>query len=210
MKLRVASLFAGVGGIDLGFDKAGAKTVWANEIDKKCAITYKANFKSKLVVDDIQKIKGKDIPKVDMLVAGFPCQPFSVAGYRKGFKDERGNMFFEIMRLVDEMSEVDNKPRVIFLENVKNLQGHDHGKTFKVIKSTLEEQGYFVKFKVLNTCEYGNIPQNRERIFIVCFLDHKAYDKFEWPSKKKLTNTLKKVVSFDEDVPDKYYYSDSL
>lgn len=210
MKLKVASLFAGIGGIDLGFDKAGAKTIWANEIDEKCSITYSANFKSDLVVEDIQKIKGSDIPKVDLLVAGFPCQPFSVAGYRKGFKDDRGNMFFEIIRLVEEMTEVDNKPKVIFLENVKNLQSHDHNNTFKIIKKTLEEHGYFIHFKVLNTCEYGNIPQNRERIFIVCFLDKKAYDRFEWPKKKRLTNTIERIVKFDEDVPDKYYYSDSL
>lgn len=206
-KYKMASLFAGIGGIDYGFEFAGIQPVWANEIDKYCAVTFTANHKDiKLIVDDICNIKGKNIPKVDILAGGFPCQPFSIAGYRKGFEDDRGNMFFQIMRLVDEMADNKNKPRVIFLENVKNLKTHDKGHTFDVIKSKLEEHGYYVTEKVLNTCEYGNLPQNRERIFIVGFLNKKDYEKFKWPNKLALTQTIDKVVDWDTEVDKKYLY----
>lgn len=206
-KYKIASLFAGIGGIDYGFEYAGALPIWANEIDKYCSVTFRANHKNtKLIVDDICNIKGKDIPKVDILTGGFPCQPFSVAGYRKGFKDDRGNMFFQIMRLVEEMEDNNNKPRVLFLENVKNLKTHDKGNTFKVIKETLEAHGYYVTEKVLNTCEYGNLPQNRERIFIIAFLNKDDFDKFEWPEKVKLTTTIDKIVDWNKDVDKKYKY----
>ena len=206
-RLKMASLFAGIGGIDLGFKNAGFQPIWANEIDKYCAITFNANHKDiKLVVDDICNIKGKDIPKIDVLSAGFPCQPFSIAGYRKGFEDDRGNMFFQIMRLVKEMAENNNKPRVLFLENVKNLKTHDNGNTFKVIKETLEHYGYFVEAKVLNTCEYGNLPQNRERIFIIGFLNENDYKNFKWPKKIPLKNTIETIVDWNKEVPKKYLY----
>lgn len=206
-KYKMASLFAGIGGIDYGFKFAGIQPVWANEIDKYCAVTFTANHKDiKLIVDDICNIKGKNIPKVDILAGGFPCQPFSIAGYRKGFEDDRGNMFFQIMRLVDEMADNKNKPRVIFLENVKNLKTHDKCHTFDVIKEKLEEHGYYVKEKVLNTCEYGNLPQNRERIFIVGFLNKKDYENFKWPNKITLTKTIDKVVDWDAEVDKKYLY----
>ena len=206
-KYKVASLFAGIGGIDYGFEFAGIQPVWANEIDKYCAVTFTANHKNiKLIVDDICNIKGKDIPKVDILAGGFPCQPFSIAGYRKGFEDDRGNMFFQIMRLVDEMTDNKNKPRIIFLENVKNLKTHDKGHTFDVIKEKLEEHGYYVTEKVLNTCEYGNLPQNRERIFIVGFINKKDYDSFKWPNKIALIKTIDKVVDWDAEVNKKYLY----
>lgn len=206
-KYKMASLFAGIGGIDYGFEFAGIQPVWANEIDKYCAVTFTANHKNiKLIIDDICNIKGKDIPKVDILAGGFPCQPFSIAGYRKGFEDDRGNMFFQIMRLVDEMADNKNKPRVIFLENVKNLKTHDKGHTFDVIKERLEQHGYYVTEKVLNTCEYGNLPQNRERIFIVGFLNKKDYDNFKWPNKIALTKTIDKVVDWDAEVDKKYLY----
>lgn len=210
-KYKIASLFAGIGGIDYGFEQAGANPVWANEIDKYCAVTFTANHKkTKLVVDDICNIKGKDIPKVDILTGGFPCQPFSVAGYRKGFEDDRGNMFHQIMRLVDEMEENNNKPRVIFLENVKNLKTHDNNNTFTVIKNELEKRKYTVTEEVLNTCEYGNTPQNRERIFIIGFLNPNDAGKFKWKNipKIKLTNTIDKVVDWDAEVDNKYLYEE--
>ncbi len=206
-KYKVASLFAGIGGIDLGFKKAGATPVWANEIDKYCAITFRANYKStKLVVDDICNVKGSDIPKVDILTGGFPCQPFSVAGYRKGFDDDRGNLFFQIMRLVDEMEVNNNKPRVIFLENVKNLKTHDKGNTFRVIKETLEDKGYTVEAHILNTFEYGNLPQNRERIFIIGFLKEEDAKNFKCPEKISLTNTIDKIIDWNKEVDEKYIY----
>lgn len=206
-KYKIASLFAGIGGIDLGFEKAGALPIWANEIDKYCAVTFTNNHKkTKLIVEDICNIKGKDIPRVDILTAGFPCQPFSIAGYRKGFEDDRGNMFFQIMRLVDEMEANNNKPRVILLENVKNLKTHDKGNTFKVIKDTLEKHDYNVIEDVLNTREYGNLPQNRERIFIIAFLNKKDLANFKWPKPQKLTNTIDKVIDWNFDVNKKYIY----
>lgn len=210
-KYKMASLFAGIGGIDYGFEQAGAEPIWANEIDKYCAVTFNANHKKiKLVVDDISNIKGSDIPKIDILSAGFPCQPFSIAGYRKGFEDDRGNMFHQIMRLVDEMEVCNNKPRVLFLENVKNLKTHDKGYTFKVIKNELEKRKYIVKEKILNTCEYGNVPQNRERIFIVCFLNLEDSKNFDWKNipKIKLSNTIDKVIDWDADVVKKYLYEE--
>lgn len=209
MKRKIASLFAGIGGIDLGFEHAGAESIWANEIDKYCAITFIANHpKTKLIVDDICNIKGKDIPQIDILTGGFPCQPFSIAGYRKGFEDDRGNMFFQIMRIIDEMGKNNNKPRIIFLENVKNLKTHDNGNTFKVIKEMLEKSGYYVTEKVLNTCEYGDIPQNRERIFIIGFLKKKDFNNFSWNNipKIKLENKINRVVNWDSDEDKKYQY----
>ena len=206
-KYKIASLFAGIGGIDYGFEQAGANPVWANEIDKYCAITFTANHKkTKLVVDDICNIKGKDIPKVDILTGGFPCQPFSVAGYRKGFEDDRGNMFHQIMRLVDEMEENNNKPRVIFLENVKNLKTHDNNNTFTVIKKELEKREYTVTEEVLNTCEYGNTPQNRERIIIVGFKNHNI--KFEFPEPQNINVKLGDIL--EKAVDPKYTISDKL
>ena len=207
-KYKMASLFAGIGGIDLGFKEAGVSSIWANEIDNTCAITFSENHKNtKLVVDDICNVKGDTIPNVDILAGGFPCQPFSIAGYRKGFQDERGNMFFEIMRLIKEMNENNNKPKVIFLENVKNLVTHDNGNTFKIIKEQLQNSGYYLHYKVLNTYEYGNAPQNRERIFIIGFLDKNAYERFQWPKKIKLTNTLDKIIGWDKEENPKYYYT---
>lgn len=204
---KLASLFAGIGGIDYGFEFAGANPIWANEIDKYCAFTFNANHKStKLVVEDICNIKGKDIPKIDILTGGFPCQPFSIAGYRKGFEDDRGNMFFQIMRLVNELEECNNKPRILFLENVKNLKTHDNGNTFVVIERELKKHGYIVDTKIMNTCEYGNIPQNRERIFIVGFLNEQDHTNFKWPDKLKLTNTIDKVVDWNANVDKKYLY----
>ncbi len=206
---KMASLFAGIGGIDYGFEQAGVIPVWANEVDKYCAITFTLNHKkTKLIVDDICNIKGKDIPKIDILSAGFPCQPFSIAGYRKGFQDNRGNMFRQIMRLIDEMEKNNNKPRILFLENVKNLKTHDNGHTFDIIRSELEKRKYIVKEKILNTCEYGNVPQNRERILIVCFLNASDSQNFDWENicKIKLTNTIEKVVDWNADVDKKYLY----
>lgn len=211
-KYKIASLFAGIGGIDYGFEQAGAKCIWANEIDKNCASVYILNHNNKLVVDDICNIKGQEIPKIDILAGGFPCQPFSIAGCRKGFEDDRGNMFHQIMRIVDEMKQNDNKPRIVFLENVKNLQSHDNGQAYGVIKKELEKRKYLVTEKILNTCEYGNIPQNRERIFIVAFANKKDFEKFSWDDIPKIpcTQTLEKIINWDENVDSKYIYNKSI
>lgn len=200
---KLAGLFGGVGGIELGFKLAGFKPVWANEIDQNAAKTYSLNHNYKLEVKDIHNVEANELPHdVEIITGGFPCQAFSVAGYRKGFEDERGNLFFEILRIVKYI-----KPRVVFLENVKNLVGHDNGNTFRVIKESLEAHGYHVKDKVLNGSEYGNVPQNRERIYIVAFLDKRDYEKFDFPNPIPLENTLSNVIDFDTKVDDKFYYT---
>lgn len=202
--MRIASYFAGVGGIDLGFEMAGiGHTVYANEVDAYPAQTFKANFDCKLVVEDIRNVDEKELPDFDILLGGFPCQAFSLAGYRKGFEDERGNLFFDLVRII-----ACKKPRIVFLENVKNLVGHDNGNTFSVILECLKEHGYHVKYKVLNACEYGNIPQNRERIYIVAFSDERVYRAFEFPDPIPLTTQLRDVIDFDNEQDSKYYYTE--
>ncbi|MCX6721793.1 MAG: transcriptional repressor LexA, partial [Candidatus Staskawiczbacteria bacterium] len=161
---KTIDLFAGVGGIRIGFEKAGFNTVFANDFDVPCKVTYDLNFKrSKLTVEDIRKIGITDLPEFDFLLAGFPCQAFSIAGYRQGFNDEkgRGNLFFDIARIIEA-----KKPEGFLLENVKNLKSHDGGKTFQIIEKTLQDLGYHLKIRVLNSADYGNIPQNRERIYL--------------------------------------------
>lgn len=211
MSKNVISFFAGVGGIDIGFSQAGDfETVYANEFDKNAQHTFETNFKNADIILDRRDIRLVDPTyghgrlgevKADVLLAGFPCQPFSIAGYRKGLDDERGDLFFETLRIIKE-----KQPKVVFLENVKNLVTHDHGNTFKVIREFLVHAGYYIKWKVLNAKEYGNIPQNRERIYIVGFKDKETFDKFEFPKKIPLNKSLKDVISFDKKVDDKYYY----
>ena len=160
-------LFAGIGGIRLGFDKVFEKnieTVFVSEWDKKAQETYRANFKDKFDIQgDITEIKESEVPQHDILLAGFSCQAFSLAGLKKGFEDARGTLFFDVARIAEY-----HKPKVIFCENVKNLINHDRGKTFKVITRILENLGYKVYEKVLNSKNFG-VPQNRERIYIVAF-----------------------------------------
>lgn len=207
-KYKLASFFAGIGGIDLGFEKSGIESVWANDIDHTCQTTYSLNFpKKKFVLDDISNIKGKDIPSVDIIAGGFPCQPFSIAGHRKGFEDDRGGLFFQITRIIEEMDKNNNKPKVIFLENVKNLFTHENGETYLRIKDELKKLGYIVFEKILNTNDYGNLPQNRERLFIVAFLDITVADKFKWPHKVKLSNSISELINWDATVNEKYYYT---
>lgn len=202
-KWRTVDLFAGVGGIRLGFERAGFSTVFANDFEAKCADTYNQNFDTaKLVVEDITKIHTKDIPDCDFVLGGFPCQAFSIAGYRKGFSDEkgRGNLFFDVARILE-----DKQPTGFLLENVKNLRTHDGGNTFRVIEQTLEELGYHIKSKVLNSMEYGNVPQNRERIYIVGFRDKTRTEAFEFPKPIPLTKSIKDIL--EKDVDKKYYYN---
>ncbi|MDX5981309.1 DNA cytosine methyltransferase [Exiguobacterium profundum] len=202
-KYRMASLFAGVGGLDLGFELTGKfKTVWANEFDVRAAQTYKANFESTLVVEDIHNLDPADAPDFDILLAGFPCQAFSVAGYRKGFEDDRGDLFFEALRFIKA-----KQPEVVLLENVKNLVGHDNGNTFKVIREALEAHDYFLKYQVLNAKEYGNTPQNRERIYVIGFKNKEAFKNFVFPMPIPLEKSLKDIIDFDKELDEKYYYT---
>lgn len=204
-KLKVLSFFAGVGGIDLGFEQTKKfKTIYANEFDEYAKMTFEVNFNIKVDCRDINTVKTDEVPECDVIIGGFPCQAFSIAGYRQGFNDEkgRGNLFFEMCRFIK-----DKKPRVVFLENVKNLVGHDNGNTFRVILESLENLGYHVKYQVLNAKDYGNVPHGRERIYIVGFLNKEEYKNFEFPKPIKLTTKLSDVISFNEEVDDKLYYT---
>ena len=202
--LKCASFFAGVGGIDLGFEQVGFKTIYANEFDSFPVKTYETNFPIKVDCRDINDVQTSEIPNFNIMLAGFPCQAFSVAGYRQGFNDEkgRGTLFFQLVRIFKE-----KKPNVIFLENVKNLVSHDGGKTFRIIIEALETEGYYVKYQVLNTMEYGNIPHNRERIYIVGFLDKEAYKEFDFPKPIELTTQLSHVIDYESKLDDRYYYT---
>lgn len=205
-KLKCASFFAGVGGIDKGFELTKAfDVVYANEFDPYPVRTYELNSDIKVDCKDIREVNPDEIPDFDVCLAGFPCQAFSVAGYRQGFKDDkgRGTLFFEVARIIEA-----KRPQIVFLENVKNLVGHDNGNTFSVILDTLHQLGYHVKYSVLNAMEYGNIPQNRERIYIVGFLDENQCKKFEFPEKVALTKKLSDVIDFHTQLNEKYYYTD--
>jgi DNA (cytosine-5)-methyltransferase 1 len=202
-KYRTVDLFAGIGGIRLGFEKSGFSTVFANDFEPNCKETYDLNFKdSKLVVEDIRKIGIDDLPEFDFLLGGFPCQAFSIAGYRQGFNDkkDRGNLFFDIARIIEA-----RKPEGFLLENVKNLKNHDQGKTFRVIEEALKGLGYHIKVQVLNSMDYGNIPQNRERIYIVGFKNKEFADKFSFPRPIELTQKITDIL--EDEVDEKYYYN---
>ena len=175
----LGGLFSGIGGIESGFEKAGFKTLWSNENDPYSVRSFKHNYKHQLYAEDIRKVDFKKLKPVDVLVGGFPCQAFPVAGYQKGFKDPRGNLFFDICRAITELPKM---PKVVMLENVKNIRGHDGGKTAKVITKSLRDLGYSVFWNVFNTSVHTDIPQNRERTFIIGFKDEADWD-FE-PNKK--------------------------
>ncbi|MFL2660016.1 MAG: DNA (cytosine-5-)-methyltransferase [Alphaproteobacteria bacterium] len=205
-KLTVGSMFSGIGGICSAFKQAGFDISWANEIDDKACKTYKLNFpNTNLIEQDVHKIQPDDNLEVDIITSGFPCQAFSVAGYRKGFDDDRGNLFFETARFIDKL-----KPKSYLLENVKNLKGHDKGNTLKVIQKTLEEDlGYsFIPF-ILNSKDYGNIPQTRERIYIVGFRNEaKGGEKtsnFKIPEPIKRELNIQDMID-ENSVEDKHYY----
>lgn len=172
-KFTFIDLFAGIGGIRLPFQGLGGKCVFSSEWGESAKKTYALNF-GETPYGDITQIGAREIPDHDILLAGFPCQAFSIAGYREGFADRkgRGNLFFDIYKILKE-----KQPKAFLLENVKNLKGHDKGNTFRVITEYLEEAGYDVSSRVLNAMEYGNVPQNRERIYIVGFLNKKGIAK---------------------------------
>ena len=288
---KVGSLFAGVGGVCLGFqnahiDNKNYKIVWANEMDEYACETYKNNFSHKLIHGDINKVLNPEIiksqleeyikevndthnlrkednynvkedeysndekkkienlkseydyyikkheeilgEKLDILLGGFPCQAFSIAGERKGFEDDRGNLFLSIINLINQLQTkygndgahgIDGKPRILFLENVKNLKNHDGGRTYQVIKAELEKIGYIIKEHVLNTMDYSDLPQNRERIYIIGFLnkeDAESFDLFEKIElyrrvkiKEDRIRDIKEIINYDVDKEgyEKYYYT---
>ena len=200
---RAIDLFAGIGGIRLGFQKAfdnQIEFVFASEIDKYARMTYESNF-GDIPHGDITKIEPQDIPAFDFLLGGFPCQPFSHAGLKKGFDDIRGTLFFDIAKIVEF-----HNPKVVFLENVKGFKNHDKGNTFAVVKRTLNELGYKVFAEVLNAKDFG-VPQNRERIYIIGFLNQDIEFTFPIGGDKyvKLGNILETKVDSKYTISDKLW-----
>ncbi|WP_226672831.1 DNA cytosine methyltransferase [Rossellomorea aquimaris] len=205
-------MFAGIGGTCLGFEQAGARIVWANEMDKNACITYRHmhNGAPYLMEGDISEIDKTIIPRLDILIAGFPCQAFSIAGYRRGFNDDRGNVFFQILEVLEAQLQVYGElPKALMLENVKNLRTHDKGNTFNVIKESLEAYGYHVDSEVLNSMDYGDVPQNRERIYIVAFLDEDELIRFRWPDPEEPTVGLNDIIDRDNHLDERFYYDET-
>lgn len=200
----VVSLFSGIGGLDLGFEFAGFNLVWANDFDKFAVQTYKANVNENIVFGDIREVKNL-IPDHDVLIGGFPCQPFSTLGKLKGFQDEvRGTLFFEILDIIKS-----HNTKIVVLENVKNLVNHDSGNTFKRIITELNEAGFICYHQILNSCDFG-IPQRRNRVFIVAF-NKKFFSSeilFSFPIKEELKVTTQDLL--DKDVPAKYFLTKKL
>ena len=190
--ITVVDLFAGIGAMHMAFASYGARIIFASEIDKEAAEIYEANYELK-PEGDITKIDANSIPDHDILCAGFPCQPFSSAGKKLGFEDRRGNLFFEVARIVRV-----KQPKAILLENVKNLVSHDGGKTFRVILSTLDELGYDVSYKVLNAVKFG-IPQKRERIFILATRKDLCIDSFVLPGGSYSNVHLEDILLDDDE-----------
>ena len=201
-ELRFIDLFSGIGGIRLPFGELGYKCVFSSEWDKAACKTYEANF-GDIPHGDITKIREEDIPQHDLLLAGFPCQAFSIMGKMKGFADTRGTMFFEIERILSY-----HKPKAILLENVKQLTTHDGGNTFKVILERLSALGYSVKYKVLNALDFG-LPQKRERVIIVGFLDSEIAEKFNFDFEKVPYN-LAEILEDDSKIDSSFFASEFI
>lgn len=191
-------LFAGLGGFRIALESLGAKCVYSNEWDKPVQRVYAENF-GETPDGDITKVDELTIPDHDILCAGFPCQAFSISGKQRGFEDSRGTLFFDVARIVKA-----KKPKIIFMENVKNFTTHDNGQTLKIVKSTIEELGYTFNQKVLNSVNYG-IPQKRERIYMVCFRKDLKISNFEYPKPFKLQRHVEDFLLDDECLPNILY-----
>jgi DNA (cytosine-5)-methyltransferase 1 len=202
-KLKLVDLFSGTGAFSYAFENTNnVDVVVANDMVKESSEIYNLNFNHPFILQDLNTIDVTDIPSHDILTGGFPCQPFSIAGKRDGFEDTRSNVFWKILEIIDY-----HDPKCVILENVKNLTSHDNGNTFETIKNNLENKGYHICFKILNTSEITGIPQNRERIYIVCLKSEQAFNKFnlEFQQKDKLT-----ISDFlEKEVDDKYYYKET-
>ena len=203
MELTVGSLFSGIGGIDIAFQQAGFKVAWAIEKDTACCRTYRHNFKDvTLIEQDIRCVNPSGLESVDVIIAGFPCQPFSIAGKQRGFDDERGHLFYEVRKFISAY-----KPRFVFLENVPNLMEHNEGKTFLAVHDVLANLNYSIRYRVLRASEYGGVPQIRDRIYIVAFRDQEDCDRFEFPKKMELNLTIEDILLRSQPKHEIYYYS---
>jgi len=202
--MRYIDLFAGTGAFSYVLEKKGFKCVFANDIVESSKEIYYNNHKNcPFILGDLNDIRVEDIPIHDLLCAGFPCQPFSIAGKREGFNDPRSNVFWKILEIIRH-----HMPSIILLENVKNLKTHDNGRTFNIILSSLTELGYHIKYDVLDTSKITNLPHHRERIYIIAFLNKDIHHKFKFSfdivENKPISNFL------ERNVPSKYYYTNKL
>ena len=203
---KFIDLFAGLGGFRIALESLGAECVYSNEWDKAVQEVYAENF-GDTPEGDITLVDESTIPDHDILCAGFPCQAFSISGKQKGFEDSRGTLFFDVARIVKE-----KKPKIVFMENVKNFATHDNGRTLEVVQATMEELGYTFYQKVLNAVDYG-IPQKRERIYMVCFRNDLEVSGFKYPKSFKLTKHVEDFLLEDEEMvkdlyvdrPDTYF-----
>lgn len=202
-KLSMIDLFAGTGGFTIAFQKTGkVNIVMANDMCSKSKQIYQYNFPDHNFVDgDLFNISNNDIPKADIITAGFPCQPFSIAGKQQGFQDERANVFWKILSIMKS-----KHPRFVILENVKNLGSHDKGKTFAIIQEEIKKLGYHIKYQIINTCQ-TKVPQNRERIYIVCFRYLYDYKKFDFDFQDVTANAV--LHYLEDDIADTFYYRTS-
>jgi len=206
MNHKFIDLFAGIGGMRLAFEAAGAECVLTCEINEDALKTYKTNFKSNLwhsYHNDILTLTKSIVPDHDLLVAGFPCQPYSIAGLRKGLKDERGgDVFLSILKILKGKA-----PQAFLLENVKGMLNHDDGETFKFMVYSLASCGYFIRQEVLNSKDHANVPQNRERVFVVGFKDKDKAKRFKFPGKIQLKRTIHDCLEQTKVDPSFYYDS---
>jgi len=203
-----ADLFAGIGGMRIAFEKAGGRCVLTSEIDAMALETYKANFsgdQNHRYVNDVLKISARDFENLnsnlDVMVAGFPCQPYSIAGLRKGLQDDRGGKIFKsLLRILKSV-----EPQSFLLENVKGIKNHESGATFQFMLDSLSAQGFTLKYETLNSATHANVPQNRERVFIVGFRDSNVAENFNFPKKVNLTRTIHDCIIDDKADPEFYY-----
>jgi DNA (cytosine-5)-methyltransferase 1 len=204
---RIVDLCAGTGGFSLAFHMSGIqfKTIYANDMETFSKKIFQVNFPNvPFVCQNLLTVDISSIPGMDIILAGFSCQPFSIAGQRKGFEDNRSDVFWQILKIMNH-----HKPRVVVLENVKNLISHDSGQSFDKIKLAIEEVGYKIKYKVLNTYKVSGVPQNRERVFIICFLNDTDYELFEFPSSNAELINFQNLLE-THTIADKYYYTSKL
>ena len=202
-QLKMVDLFAGTGAFSLAFKKTGkVDIVFANDFEKSSEYIYNLNLTDKLKLSSICDVSVQSIPKHDILTGGFPCQPFSIAGKQDGFDDVRSNVFWKIIEIMKY-----HMPRYVVLENVKNIISHDNKNTFKIIKKSIEDAGYYMKYKILNTSDITGIPQNRERIFMVCFRDSNDFEKFSLDFDSKPKDDFRTFLELHK-ADDKYYYTE--
>lgn len=205
--IRYIDLFCGIGGFRLGLERAAARAgldtqcVFSSDIDEACQDAYAANFGHR-PTGDITKVNEREVPSHDLLLAGFPCQPFSIIGMMRGFEDTRGTLFFDIARILKE-----RRPAAFILENVKLLVGHNRGRTLKRILETLKSLDYSADYEILNALDFG-LPQKRERVFIVGFADPAAFARFNWPEGGAPMTPLAEVL--EANVPEKYFASERI